>query len=67
MSAPMDPDCRAGKHRACMGAALDEVSDTVVPCGCSCHGEHDHEWEGRAGGSNATCRLCGARRVVGAS
>lgn len=67
MSVPTDPDCRADKHRACMGTALDEVSDAVVPCGCRCHGEHEHEWEGRGGQGGATCRLCGAHRVVGAS
>lgn len=47
-----------------MGTALDEVSDTFVPCGCPCHDEHEHEWEGRAGQGDATCRLCGARRVA---
>lgn len=34
---PMDPDCAQGKHRACIGQALDVTSDDIVPCGCECH------------------------------
>lgn len=33
----LDPDCRAGKHAACLGQAWDEAADRMVPCGCTCH------------------------------
>lgn len=36
---PLDPDCRAGKHAACLGRAWDEEADEQVPCGCPCHQE----------------------------
>lgn len=36
---PIDPDCRAGKHDACLGQAWDEEADEQVPCGCPCHQE----------------------------
>ncbi len=30
------PECRAGKHLNCGGEALDEATDCVVACACSC-------------------------------
>lgn len=33
----VNPDCRAGKHRACSGRGWDLSSDQSVPCLCSCH------------------------------
>jgi len=35
--APIDPDCRRGKHAACSGRAWDEDADALVLCECSCH------------------------------
>ncbi|WP_193596098.1 hypothetical protein [Microbacterium sp. YJN-G] len=37
---PIGPDCRAGKHDACDGRALDETADEVTDCMCSCHRKH---------------------------
>ena len=31
------PDCRAGKHPACDGRALDEATDDITDCACTCH------------------------------
>jgi len=31
---PVGPDCVAGKHDVCAGEALDETTDTIVPCSC---------------------------------
>lgn len=36
--APVGPDCRDQKHPACDGRALDEHTDGVTCCTCSCHG-----------------------------
>lgn len=33
----LNPDCRAGSHRACSGDAWSLALDELVPCGCSCH------------------------------
>lgn len=33
----IDPDCRDGKHDACIGRAWDEEADEWVPCGCMHH------------------------------
>jgi hypothetical protein len=33
----IDPDCQAGKHRACPGYTFDDRSDLYVPCECVCH------------------------------
>lgn len=35
MSAPVCPECKAGKHRICVGVALDLNTDEFEPCGCS--------------------------------
>lgn len=32
------PDCAVGSHHACVEQALNEDTDEVVPCTCSCHG-----------------------------
>lgn len=37
----IDPDCRDGKHRACIGAAWDEMGDHIVDCECECHAEQE--------------------------
>lgn len=34
---PRNPDCEAGKHRACDGRALDPTTDDIVACPCQCH------------------------------
>ena len=36
---PIDPDCRDGKHRACLGETWDDVYDRPAECGCPCHSE----------------------------
>ncbi len=36
-SLPISPDCVVGKGRACAGFALDESTDEVVDCACTCH------------------------------
>ena len=46
--AAIDPDCRDGKHAACIGAAWDEMGDHIVDCECNCHAKreierHDHD------------------------
>lgn len=33
----VDPDCAAGKHRACPGYTFDDQADQHVPCECVCH------------------------------
>jgi len=38
MTAPMNPDCEAGKHTACAGDAWDFDTDQPVRCACTCHG-----------------------------
>lgn len=40
---PLDPDCRAGKHRACGGTAWDNNNDHIVDCGCPCHESRERE------------------------
>lgn len=37
----IDPDCRDGKHRACIGIAWDDNFDHIVDCECPCHGSGD--------------------------
>ena len=37
MTDPIGPDCRAGKHPACDGRALDEATDDITDCTCHCH------------------------------
>jgi hypothetical protein len=31
------PDCRDGKHAACIGDAWDDMTDAPAPCGCPSH------------------------------
>lgn len=31
------PDCRDGKHQACIGDAWSTAEDAPAPCDCSCH------------------------------
>lgn len=38
----IDPDCRDGKHRACVGTAWSENEGRVIDCECRCHEEEDH-------------------------
>ncbi len=33
----MNPDCAAGKHKACAGDAWDDFADGRVQCSCPCH------------------------------
>lgn len=33
----MNPDCAAGKHRACQGDGWDFLRDEPAPCSCECH------------------------------
>lgn len=33
------PDCRDGKHRACIGVGFDDALDDVCACPCTCHTE----------------------------
>lgn len=33
------PDCRDGKHQACIGDAWSTVDDAPAPCDCACHWE----------------------------
>lgn len=59
MATWLSPDCRDGKHTACIGDAWDSELDQLTECGCSHHGtrpvthcaitqEHDpHEWHKR--------------------
>lgn len=35
----MNPDCRDGKHRSCIGVGWDDVNGEPVPCPCKCHKE----------------------------
>lgn len=35
--APLGPDCRDGKHPACTGDAIDEHTDQITTCTCTCH------------------------------
>ncbi len=35
----LGPDCHDGKHRACDGRALDEATDEITTCDCTCHKE----------------------------
>lgn len=37
MTGPVDPDCKAGKHAACLGDAWDDNFDHIVDCTCDCH------------------------------
>ncbi len=37
MTAPMNPDCEAGKHVACAGDAWDFNTDQPARCTCTCH------------------------------
>jgi len=37
MTRPINPDCRAGKHRACSGTAWDDAADEITGCSCRCH------------------------------
>ncbi|GAA2577652.1 hypothetical protein GCM10009862_16200 [Microbacterium binotii] len=42
----IDPDCRDGKHRACLGNAWDDENDKPTDCGCPCHVEVvDRQWQ----------------------
>lgn len=34
---PISPDCRDGKHAACIGDAWDDVVDEPTDCTCECH------------------------------
>jgi hypothetical protein len=33
---PICPECRDGKHAACIGDAWDPKTDAIVPCICRC-------------------------------
>jgi hypothetical protein len=33
----VNPDCEAGKHRACNGEAWDFTRDELAVCLCPCH------------------------------
>lgn len=35
----VSPDCRDGKHRACIGDAWNDAEDGPDECRCSCHEE----------------------------
>lgn len=35
----VSPDCRDGKHRACIGDAWNDARDEPDECDCICHGE----------------------------
>lgn len=37
MTAPVNPDCRDGKHHACAGDAWDFDTDQPDDCSCTCH------------------------------
>lgn len=37
MTAPVNPDCRDDKHRACGGDAWDFDTDQPADCSCGCH------------------------------
>jgi len=37
-TATVNPDCSAGKHKACSGTAWDDAADALTTCTCSCHG-----------------------------
>lgn len=37
VSPAIGPDCQSNKHRACDGRALDEATDDIVACQCTCH------------------------------
>lgn len=39
MVAPLNPDCRDDKHRACAGDAWDVEQDASTGCACHCHDE----------------------------
>lgn len=39
LTGPIDPDCRDGKHAACLGSTWDDNFDHIVDCACSCHAE----------------------------
>jgi hypothetical protein len=43
MLTAIDPDCRAGKHRACLGEAWDDVNDKPARCDCPCHESSEQE------------------------
>lgn len=44
MTDPISPDCRDGKHRACVGDAWDDDADALTACACDCgHGERDED------------------------
>lgn len=43
----VSPDCRAGKHGACVGDAWDDVLDAPAECSCDCHGAHRARSSGR--------------------
>ena len=34
-----NPDCQAGKHRACNGTGWDAAADELATCTCACHRE----------------------------
>lgn len=33
----INPECAQGKHDNCDGMAMDDASDDIVTCQCSCH------------------------------
>lgn len=42
MIAPVNPDCRDDKHRACGGDAWDFDTDQPADCSCPCHNRPPH-------------------------
>ncbi len=38
--APVDPDCRDGKHTACPGWTFNLATDDLGSCTCACHTDH---------------------------
>lgn len=43
MSAILDPDCAAEKHRNCDGGSWDNDTDKPTTCPCPCHFDNDLE------------------------
>lgn len=43
MSTHLSPDCRDGKHHACVGTAWDDAADELTGCTCPCHTARSEE------------------------
>ena len=50
MTGLIDPDCRDGKHRTCVGG----------PCECACHEQREHEMVSKTMAPTCACGLVGA-------